>query len=102
MMQSVLGNSSKILIDQKNSANLLSLPLDKLLQQGTAASAAAAAAGSESPNPPPRVTTTPDPVAIDPSRPREGLPNREGRCRPPRYPSPPPPGSSHPTPYSAP
>ena len=79
MMQSVLGNSSKILIDQKNGANLLNLPLDKLLQQGAAASAAAAAAGNEPGNPPPRVTTTPEPVAIDPSRTREGLRNREGR-----------------------
>ena len=35
MMQSVLGNSSKVLIDQKSgSSNLLYLPLDQLLKQG--------------------------------------------------------------------
>ena len=33
MMQSVLGNSSKVLIDQKAGNNLLYLPLDKLLKQ---------------------------------------------------------------------
>src|SRR6185503_5326346 len=36
MMQSVLTNSSKVLIDQKTGANLLQLPLDKLLQQSAA------------------------------------------------------------------
>ena len=34
MMQSVLGNSSKVLIDQKNGNNLLYLPLDQLLKTG--------------------------------------------------------------------
>ena len=33
MMQSVLGNTSKVLIDQKAGNNLLYLPLDKLIQQ---------------------------------------------------------------------
>ncbi len=33
MMQSVLGNSSKVLIDQKAGNNLLYLPLDQLLKQ---------------------------------------------------------------------
>src|SRR4029453_14079637 len=32
-MQTVLGNSSKVLVDQKAGSNLLYLPLDKLLQQ---------------------------------------------------------------------
>src|SRR6478752_3888691 len=35
MMQSVLGNTSKVLVDQK-SGSLLYLPLDKLIQQSTA------------------------------------------------------------------
>ncbi len=34
MMQSVLGSTSKVLIDQKGGNNLLYLPLDKLMQQG--------------------------------------------------------------------
>ena len=33
MMQSVLGNASKVLVDQKAGQNLLYLPLDRLLQQ---------------------------------------------------------------------
>jgi len=78
MMQSVLGNSSKVLIDQKGGANLLNLPLDKLLQQGAAASAAASQ--SDSAASPPRVPATPEPaVTVDPARSRETLRNREGR-----------------------
>src|SRR5207237_2860077 len=59
MMQSVLGNSTKVLIDQKSGANLLNLPLDKLLQQGAAASAATSA-GDSTPTTP-RAATPPDP-----------------------------------------
>jgi len=78
MMQSVLGNSSKVLIDQKSGANLLNLPLDKLLQQGAAASAATSA--SDSTALPPRPATPPEPaVSVDQSRSREALRNREGR-----------------------
>jgi membrane protease subunit HflK len=79
MMQSVLGNSSKVLIDQKSGANLLNLPLDRLLQQGAAASAATGA-GNEPSSPPPRAPTTPEPaVTVDPTRSRETLRSREGR-----------------------
>jgi membrane protease subunit HflC len=42
MMQSVLGNSSKVLIDQKAGNNLLYLPLDQLLKQSAAGAAVAA------------------------------------------------------------
>ncbi len=74
MMQTVLGNASKILIDQKTGGNLLYLPLDKLMQQGGAAGvavepSAAARAGT---------ATAPEPaVAIDPARTREGIRSRE-------------------------
>ena len=74
MMQSVLTNSSKVLIDQKTGANLLQLPLDKLLQQS------AASAGTAEPSSAPRTTVAPAPepaVPIDPARTREGLRNRE-------------------------
>ncbi|HMA31837.1 MAG TPA: FtsH protease activity modulator HflK [Casimicrobiaceae bacterium] len=80
-MQSVLGNSSKILVDQKGS-NLLYLPLDKLIQQ----SAAAPAAATETT--PPATARAPAPVpatdgstsgGFDPSRSRDALRNREGR-----------------------
>jgi membrane protease subunit HflK len=74
MMQSVLTNSSKVLIDQKAGANLLQLPLERLLQQG------AATPGTPEPSSAPRTTVapTPEPAApLDPSRAREGLRNRE-------------------------
>jgi membrane protease subunit HflK len=75
MMQSVLGNSSKILIDQKSGANLLNLPLDKLMQQGAAA--AAPSAPTDAGAAPPRA---PEPaVTPDPARARDALRNREGR-----------------------
>ena len=38
MMQQVLSNTSKILIDQKSGSNLLYLPLDKLIQTDGGAS----------------------------------------------------------------
>ena len=77
MMQSVLGNSSKILIDQKSGANLLNLPLDKLMQQGAAAAAVPGAAPDTAATPP-RTPAVPEP-AVDPSRARDALRNREGR-----------------------
>jgi len=78
MMQAVLGNSSKVLIDQKSGSNLLNLPLDRLLQQGAAA--AASGATSEPTAPAPRAPAVPEPaVTLDPSRSRDALRNREGR-----------------------
>ena len=75
MMQSVLGNSSKVLIDQKSGSNLLNLPLEKLMQ-------GASASGLTSPETvaPPRASTTPQeppPTAVDPARTRETLRSRE-------------------------
>lgn len=63
MMQSVLGNSSKVLIDQKSGNNLLYLPLDQLLKQGAAG--AAVAADVARPVPPETAVT------VDPGRARE-------------------------------
>jgi membrane protease subunit HflK len=77
MMQSVLGNSSKIYIDQKNGTNLLNLPLSQLLQQGGAAAAVAPPVDVGAV--PPRVTATEPAVAVDPARARDALRNREGR-----------------------
>ena len=77
MMQTVLGNASKVLVDQK-SGSLLYLPLDKLIQQsgGTAAGAATVPdVGAAAPR-----SATPDSsMALDPSRSRDALRNREGR-----------------------
>src|SRR6478672_224633 len=76
MMQTVLGNSSKVLVDQK-SGSLLYLPLDKLIQQ--AAAPAPSAAIPDVGAVPPRATTPDAALALDPSRSRDALRNREGR-----------------------
>jgi membrane protease subunit HflK len=74
MMQSVLTNSSKVLIDQKSGGNLLYMPLEKLMQStatpGTAPDASSAPRTTAAPTPEPAVT-------LDPSRAREGMRNRE-------------------------
>ncbi|MCC6195421.1 MAG: FtsH protease activity modulator HflK [Burkholderiales bacterium] len=69
MMQSVLGNSSKVLIDQKG-ASLLGLPLDKLMQQSAPGAAEAAVP------PRPSAPAPEAPPAADP-RTRESLRSRE-------------------------
>jgi len=78
MMQSVLGTSSKVLVEPKAGGNLLYLPLDKLLQQGGAAPApapdASGAPRASSGTPAPSESA---PVTVDTSRSREGLRNRE-------------------------
>ncbi len=67
MMQSVLGSTSKVLIDQKTGSNLLYLPLDQLLKQAQAAAAAPATAtdAGHAAVPPPEAVT------LDPNRARE-------------------------------
>jgi len=77
MMQSVLGNSTKVLIDQKAGGNLLYLPLDKLIAQSLSAATGAVAPdlapGSRAPS-----ATVPEPAAtLDPSRSRDGMRSRE-------------------------
>jgi membrane protease subunit HflK len=73
MMQSVLGNTSKVLIDQRGSNNLLYLPLDQLLKQAQAA-AAAPAGTTEAPH---VVAPLPDAaVTLDPARAHELTRNR--------------------------
>jgi membrane protease subunit HflK len=71
MMQSVLGNSSKVFVDQKGGSNLLYLPLDKLMQQS-------GAGGGDVPSQ--RPATTPPPESVPPPEPprtRDGLRSRE-------------------------
>jgi membrane protease subunit HflK len=80
MMQSVLGNTSKVLVEPTGN-NLLYLPLDKLLQQSGLPSAAAPAQDASAParaSPSAPAPSTPDaPVTVDTSRSREALRNRE-------------------------
>ena len=76
MMQTVLGNASKVLVDQKG-GSLLYLPLDKLVQQSGASTGVTAA--PEVTTPPPRAAVPDTSLTLDPSRSREGLRNRESR-----------------------
>jgi membrane protease subunit HflK len=65
MMQSVLGNTSKVLVDQKGSNNLLYLPLDKLVERSRIDGAPAPAGAQAEPVRP----TLPDPVqSVDTTR----------------------------------
>jgi membrane protease subunit HflK len=63
MMQSVLGNSSKVLIEQKAGNSLIYLPLDQLLKQAQAASAAPASATDAA-----RAAAAPETSVVDPTR----------------------------------
>jgi membrane protease subunit HflK len=76
MMQSVLGSSSKVLVDQKAGQSLLYLPLDKLLQQTVPTADTASVTGGTTSSV--RNAPTTDSGAADP-RGREALRNREGR-----------------------
>ena len=77
MMQSVIGNSSKVLVDQKAGGNsLLYLPLDKLVQQSAPAPAAAPAADLSAARPSPPPAAQP-PVDLAPRRCRAGRRTRE-------------------------
>ncbi|MEO8305851.1 MAG: FtsH protease activity modulator HflK [Betaproteobacteria bacterium] len=78
MMQTVVGNASKVLTDQKaGSNNLLYLPLDKLIQQSVPASggpvSSADPSAARQSTPPPAEPT----VTLDPGRSREALRARE-------------------------
>ena len=79
MMQAVLGNSSKVLVDQKGSGNLLYLPLDKLIQQSARADAERRVPDVGAV--PPRAATPDAALALDPSRSRDALRNREREDR---------------------
>jgi membrane protease subunit HflK len=72
MMQSVLGNTSKVLLDQKGSNSLLYLPLDQLLKQAQAG-ASSTPGGADAAH----AVVPPPEAAIDPSRARELPRSRE-------------------------
>ena len=71
MMQSVLGSTSKVLVDQKGSNSLLYLPLDQLLRQAQAGPATSAT------TPDARATPPDATVSLDPTRARELPRSRE-------------------------
>jgi len=75
-MQQIFANTSKVYIDSRASGNLMYLPLDKLVQQATAADAARAASTT-----PPPAAAPEQPRGETPSMPpamsRDGLRGRE-------------------------
>ena len=73
-MQTVLGNSSKVLVDQKAGSNLLYLPLDKLLQQSGPVTVPPPSAPDL---PAARSSTTAPDAAVDPARARDALRSRD-------------------------
>ncbi|HSN46157.1 MAG TPA: FtsH protease activity modulator HflK [Casimicrobiaceae bacterium] len=77
MMQSVVGNSSKVLVDQKAGSNsLLYLPLDKLIQQSVPPTVITTPA-AETPAPARAPAATEPAAAADAGRSREALRTRE-------------------------
>jgi len=72
MMQSVLGNTSKVLLDQKGGNSLLYLPLDQLVKQAQAG-AGTTGGGADAA----RAAAPPPEAAADPSRARELPRSRE-------------------------
>ncbi len=81
MMQSVLGNSSKVLVDQKAGQSLIYLPLDKLIQQSAAPPAPLDSGSSGSGVTTSSVRNAPsiEPAPAGDPRGRDALRNREGR-----------------------
>jgi membrane protease subunit HflK len=55
-MQQIYSNVSKVMVDSRNNSNLLYLPLDKLVQQGAAATGPGAS-GTASPSPEPMTSS---------------------------------------------
>jgi len=73
MMQSVLGNTSKVLLDQKGGNSLLYLPLDQLVRQAQAGAGTTGGSTDAA-----HVAPPPPEVGVDPSRARE-LPRSRDR-----------------------
>ncbi len=73
MVQSVLGNANKVLIDQKAGNSLLYLPLDRLVQGAAPAAPPAGPAADAGGRPSP----SGDGVSVEQSRSREALRNRD-------------------------
>jgi modulator of FtsH protease HflK len=77
-MREVYSNITKVMIDTHNSASLLQLPLDRLLQQ---AAAAAPAGGAATPPPPMGAADAAPATATDEARSRENQRSREREKR---------------------
>lgn len=73
-MQQIYSNVSKVMVDSRSGSNLLYLPLDKLLQQGSS--------GTVSVSPPQATSVAPDAAAVPSGsdlRSRDNQRSRDGR-----------------------
>lgn len=85
MMQTVLSNVSKVIVDQKSGSNMLFLPLDKIMQMTGAVAAGGTSAieqGAAKPSPMNEPTAVQQPALPDVARSREALRGREREGRP--------------------
>lgn len=83
MMQQVLSNTSKVIVDQKNGSNLLFLPLDKILQMsGSLAGAGAVEQGAAKPPAMTDQPAAPQPSAEPTARSRDAFRSRDREARP--------------------
>jgi len=80
MMQQVMGNVSKVMVDQKNGSSLLYLPLDKLMESTRAAGAATEALVAPVAVPAPVTSQSSDNTAAQ--RARDSLLSRSREARP--------------------
>ncbi len=75
-MQQVYGNVTKVMVDSKSGSNLLYLPLDKLLQQGSSGSVTVSPPQPSAPSVVPDAANVPSPADL---RSRDGLRGRDSR-----------------------
>jgi membrane protease subunit HflK len=80
MMQQVMGNISKVMVDQKNGNSLLYLPLDKLIESSRSGSPAGAAEAAPAVAVPPVTSQGNDNTAAQ--RARDSLLSRDREARP--------------------
>ncbi len=83
MMQTVLSNVSKVVVDQKSGSNMLFLPLDKIMQMsGAVAGASVVEQGAAKPSPMNEPTPVQQQAVPDVARSRDALRGREREGRP--------------------
>ena len=81
MMQQIMSNTTKVLVEQKGGSNLLYLPLDKLIQMSGASAAAPSSVTPTTEAAAQPAVVTPDPAADSVARTRDAFRGREREVR---------------------